>query len=462
MSRIWRLYVKTTLSRRRFLAKSTTAAAAAVSFTIVPSSVLGADAPSNKLNIAAIGVGGMGPGNIRGCQEEKIIALCDCDTVHWRMLKKFPKAKVYKDYRAMFDNEKGIDAVIVATPDHTHAVITMEAMQRGKHVYCQKPLTHTIYEARKIAEAAKKYKVVTQMGNQGHSSIQTRMLKEWLEDGAIGDVKEVYGWTDRPAGGDPWSDFAIKARSKDTPPIPRSMKWDLWLGPAAYRPYHPDYHPGKWRAWLDFGTGALGDMGCHILDPAFWALDLGAPESVQATSTHWQEEVGSETFPRASIVRFQFPARGKRPPVKLTWFDGRLLPPVPRGFEAGRRFPASGAFLVGDKGTIMHGSHGASGMRIVPEVQMREYAIRLPEEKYPRVGNGVRHEHDWLRACKGGRPCCAPFEYGAALTEMALLGLIALREKNQVLKWDSKNMRFTNNEKANALLHTDYRDGWKL
>jgi predicted dehydrogenase len=455
--------MKTNLSRRKFLKNSTTAATAAFAFHIVPSRVLGVDAPSNKLNIAGIGVGGMGGGNLRGCKDENIVALCDVDSEYAaHTFKRYPNAKVYEDYRVMFDKEKDIDAVIIATPDHTHAVITMEAMRRGKHVYCQKPLTHTVYEARKIAEAAKKYKVVTQMGNQGRSSQQTRMLKEWLEDGAIGDVKEVYGWTDRPVGGNPWSDFAVKARSKDTPPVPESLNWDLWLGPVAHRPYHPDYHPMKWRAWVDFGTGALGDMGCHILDPAFWALDLGAPESVQATSTHWQEEVSSETFPKASIVRFKFPARGKRPPVKLTWFDGRLLPPVPEVFEPGRKFPPSGALLVGEKGTIMHESHGASGLRIVPEVQMKEYATRLPKEKYPRVGKDVRHEHDWLRACKGGVPCCSPFEYGAALTEMVLLGMVAIREKNQLLKWDSKNLRFTNNEKANELLHIDYREGWKL
>jgi hypothetical protein len=286
------------------------------------------------------------------------------------------------------------------------------------------------------------------------------MLKEWLEDGAIGDVKEVFGWTDRPVGGNVWSDFAVKARSKDTPPIPNTLNWDLWLGPVAHRPYHPDYVPTKWRAWQDFGTGALGDMGCHILDPAFWALDLGAPESVQATSTHWQEEISSETYPRASIIRFQFPARGNRPPVKLTWSDGRLLPPIPEVFEPGKKLPASGAILVGDKACVMHGSHGASGLRIIPEVQMRAY--KTPKEKYPRVGKGVRHEHDWIIACKGGRPCCSPFEYGAALTEMALLGMIAIRQPNELLRWDTKALKFTNNDKANELVHINYRDGWKL
>lgn len=455
--------MKDKLSRRNFLKTSGAAAGAAFAFNIVPSKVLGADAPSNKLNIAAIGIGGMGMGNIRGCWDENIVALCDVDMGGHtkRAREKFPHLKVYQDFRVMFDKQdKDIDAVIVATPDHTHAVITMEALNRGKHVYCQKPLTHTVYESRKIAEAAKKAKVVTQMGNQGRSSDNTRKLKEWLEDGAIGDVREVYGWTNRPVGGNPWSDFAVKARPTETLPIPDTLNWDLWLGPVKFRPYHTDYVPTKWRAWQDFGTGPLGDMGCHILDPSFWALDLGAPESVQATTTHWEKDVMSETFPRASIVRFKFPARGKRPPVKLTWSDGRLLPPVPDFFEPGRQFTrsGSGALLIGEKGGIMHDSHGASGMRIIPEVQHREY--KKPAEKYPRVG--VRHEHDWIIACKGGRPCCSPFEYGAALTEMALLGMCAIRMPNTLLKWDTKALKFTNNEKANELLHIDYRDGWKL
>jgi predicted dehydrogenase len=460
--------METKLSRRKFMKNSTAAAAsAAFAFSVVPSKVLGADAPSNKLNIAAVGIGGMGMGNIRQCMGENIVALCDVDksgrTAKAR--EKCPKATMYEDYRVMFDKmDKDIDAVIVATPDHTHAVITMEAMRRGKHVFCQKPLTHTVYETRKIAEAAKKYKVVTQMGNQGRSSDQTRMLKEWLEDGAIGDVREIYGWTNRPVGGHPWSDFAVQARSKDTPPIPETLNWDLWLGPVAHRPYHPDYVPTKWRAWQDFGTGPLGDMGCHILDPSFWALDLGAPESIQATTSHWKPEVSSETFPRVSIVRFKFPARGKRPPVSLTWSDGRLLPPVPECFEPGRKFTksGSGALLIGEKGAIMHDSHGADGLQIIPEVQMQEYKTRLPKEKYPRIEKGVRHEQDWLKACKGERPCCSPFEYGAALTEMALLGMIAIRQPNELLKWDTKALKFTNNEKANELLHIDYRDGWKL
>ena len=243
--------------------------------------------------------------------------------------------------------------------------------------------------------------------------------------------------------------------------MPETLDWDLWLGPVPFRPYHPEYHPMKWRAWLDFGTGPLGDMGCHILDPAFWALELGPPKTVQATSTHFEPDVASETFPRASIVRYEFPARGTRPPVKLTWYDGRLLPPIPEELEPGRALPGSGALLIGSKGKILHGSHGADGVRLIPEARMKEYT-RPPKTLRRITGT---HEDDWIRACKegpGGTPPCSTFEYGGALTEMVLLGVLAIRLKDQRLEWDSPGLRFTNNEQANELLHIRYRDGWTL
>jgi predicted dehydrogenase len=447
------------VSRRRFAA---TSALAAVSAAIVPSRVLGAQAPSNRLNIAAVGVGGMGAANLKALESETIVALCDVDAAHAaKTFALYPQAKVYRDYREMLDREKDVDGVVIATPDHTHAVITMAAMKAGKHVFCQKPLTHTVWEARQITEAARRLGVVTQMGNQGHSYESMRVLKEWIDDGAIGDVTEVHAWTDRPVGGDPWSDFAQMARPKDTPPVPESLDWDLWLGPVPFRPYHPEYHPTKWRAWIDFGTGPLGDMGCHILDPAFWALELGAPKSVQATSTHYEPEVASETFPRASIVRYEFAARGARPPVKLTWYDGRLLPPIPEELEPGRELPGSGALIVGTKGKILHGSHGADGVRLIPEARMQAYD--RPPKTLPRVKG--THEDDWVRACKegpGGTPPSSPFEYGGALTEMVLLGMLAIRMKDRRLEWDGAALRFTNDERANALLHTPYREGWTL
>jgi predicted dehydrogenase len=447
------------ITRREF---ASTAALAAVSAAIAPRQAFAGQSPSGKLNIAAIGVGGMGASNLKACANENIVALCDVDSDYAaKTFALYPKATVYTDYRVMLEKQKDIDAVIIATPDHTHATITMACLQAGKHVYCQKPLTHTVAEARAIADAAKKYKVVTQMGNQGHSFESMRLLKEWLDAGAIGNVTEVHAWTDRPVGGDPWSDFAVRARPTDTPPVPATLDWDKWLGPAAFRPYSPEYLPMKWRAWLDFGTGPLGDMGCHILDPAFWALELGPPQTIEATSTHYEPNVASETYPRASIVRYTFPARGSKPPVTLTWYDGRLLPPIPPELEPGRTLPGSGALLVGDRGTILHGSHGADGVRLIPETRMQEY--KRPPKTLRRVTEG--HEGDWIRACKegpSGVPPCSPFEYGAALTQMVLLGVLAIRVKDQRLEWDRQSFRFTNNDQANSLLGIQYREGWTL
>jgi predicted dehydrogenase len=450
------------MSRRDFIGAAATAAA----FTIVPRSVLGGSgnvAPSDKLNIAAIGVGGMGASNINQCSTENIVALCDVDYKYAeRIYRQFENARKYKDYRVMLDKEdKNIDAVIIATPDHTHAVIAMECIRRGKHIYLQKPLAHSIHEVHALTKAAREAKIQTQMGNQGHSSDEIRMLYEWIQDGAIGPVREVYAWTDRPVGGNPWSDFPIMKRPKETPPVPESLDWDLWLGPAKYRPYHPIYHPTTWRGFWDFGTGPLGDMGCHILDPAFWTLKLGHPTSVEATTTHFDPEVAAETFPRASIIRYEFPARGEMPPVKLTWFDGRLLPPRPKDLEPERKLGIQGALLIGNKGTIMHGSHGASGVRIVPETKMRDYD--LPARTLERVPGGMKgHEQDWVRACKDGKPASSTFEYGGALTEMVLLGVLAMRFKDETLQWDPENMRITNNRQANELINMPYREGWTL
>ena len=449
---------------RRDVLRGTAGAVAA--FTIVPRHGLGGpgnQSPSDKLNLAAIGAGGMGAANINACRTENIVALCDVDDRHAAgTFNKFPKAKKYRDFRVMLDKEdKNIDAVIVATPDHTHAVVAMACIKRGKHIYCQKPLAHSIYEVRKLTEAAREHKVQTQRGNPGHSSEEIRMLCVWIADGAIGPVREVYTWSDRPVGGDPWSDFPIMARPKETPPVPKTLDWDLWLGPVQYRPYHPIYCPTTWRGWWDFGTGALGDMGCHIIDPAFWALKLGAPMRVEATTTHYQPEVASETYPRASIVCYEFPARGDMPPVKLTWYDGRLLPPRPRDLEPGRRLQGNGAIFIGDKGTIMHGSHGAGGVRIVPEEKMRAY--KRPEKTLPRVRRGsAGHEQDWVRACKDGKPASSTFDYGGPLTEAVLLGVLAMRLKNTPLEWDPVNMKVTNCDEADKYVKPAFREGWTL
>lgn len=423
--------------------------------------VPGKYSPNEKLGIAAVGVGGMGNANLKACATENIVALCDVDSAYaGKTFGEYPTAKRYTDFRRMLDAEaKNIDAVIVATPDHTHAIVAMAAIRLGKHVYCQKPLAHNVHEVRALVEAARQQGVQTQMGNQGHSSETIRQLCEWIADGAIGSVREVHAWSDRPVGGDPWSDFPIMARPEETPPVPESLDWDLWLGPAQHRPYHPIYHPLTWRGWFDFGTGALGDMGCHILDPAFWALKLGSPVSVQATTTHYEKGVSEETYPRAAIVRYEFPRRGDMPPVSLTWYDGRLKPPIPKDFDPRQRFDDNGAILIGEKGTIMHGSHGAGGLRLLPKSLRDQY--KEPSKTIPRVKDEA-HEQDWIRACKTGEPASSSFEYGGALTEMVLLGVLAMRVKDRRLEWDGAAMRFKNDEDANALVSPVYRKGWVL
>jgi predicted dehydrogenase len=308
------------LSRRDFIG----AAGAVAAFTIVPRRVLGGPGntpPSEKLNIAGIGVGGQGASDLQALESQNIVALCDVD---WRhadgTFKRYPNAKKYKDFREMLDKEdKNIDAVVVATPDHVHAPASMAAIKRGKHVYCEKPLTHSVYEARMIAEAAREHKVATQMGNQGQAGEETRLLREYIWDGAIGPVREAHVWTDRPLNGLDkvyWPQGVD--RPTDRPKAPDTLDWDLWLGPAPERPYNPAYLPFVWRGWWDFGTGALGDIGCHALDPVFRVLKLGHPTSVEAISTL----VNNETYPVASMVHYQFPARGDMPAVRLTWYDG--------------------------------------------------------------------------------------------------------------------------------------------
>jgi predicted dehydrogenase len=475
-----------TISRREFLGGG---AAAIAAFTIVPRHVLGGTnhtPPSEKLNVAGIGVGGMGKsnidqisrrevGNVEGKEVvsfagENIVALCDVDEDYAApTFKEYPNAKRYRDYRIMLEKQKDIDAVVIATPDHTHAVIAMAAMQMGKHVYCQKPMTYSVQEARMLTEAARKYKVATQMGNQGHSGDGVRLLCEWIQDGAIGPVQEVHAWTNRPV----WPQGID--RPKDTPPVPPTLDWDLWLGPAPYRPFHPIYLPFSWRGWWDFGTGALGDMACHILDPVFWSLKLKYPVSVEASvvatrsakeGDRWTEEVvNSETYPRASIVSYRFPARGDMPAVKVTWHDGGLLPEQPDGLEPGRRLQKlgsedSGSIFVGEKGTLVCGCYGESP-RLIPEERMKEY--QKPPETLPRIPNGSDgHEQDWVRACKTGEPACSNFDYSGPLTEMVVMGNLAIRFPGQRLDWDGDNMKCTNLPQANEYVRRKYRDGWSL
>jgi len=467
------------ITRRTFMGAT---ASSAFAFSIVPGKVLGKGAPSNKLNLAIIGAGGQGGYSLRNTTSENLVALADVDKVRAaNAFRSNPKARFFTDFRVMFDKmEKDIDAVMVCTPDHNHYIAAMAAMERGKHVYCEKPLAHSVYEARKMTEAARKYKVRTQMGNQGHSDEHIRLVCEWIWDGAIGDVREVHAWSNRPQGG--YAFPSSLPRPTDTPPVPDTLDWKLWLGPVRERPYHPIYAPIFWRGWLDFGTGALGDMGCHILDPAFWALKLGNPVSVIADTSYnpgmdfwdrvldgskrWKSEIGDditamkkETYPAASRVTWEFPARGEMPPVKLTWWDGGIFPPPHKDMPKG--FKGNGAILMGDKGVIRHGSHGAGGARIIPEEKMRAYMQRgLAAKTIKRVSG---HHQDWINACKGGDPASSNFGYGGPLTEMVLLGVIAMRNSGTKLLWNEENMAFTNKKStANELVKPQYHNGWTL
>jgi len=445
---------KKRISRRDFLGSAATAAA----FTIVPRYVLGGPRnipPSEKLNIAGIGVGGQGAGDLGNVSSQNIVALCDVDWRHAAgTFNRYSNARKYHDFRKMLDKEdKNIDAVVVATPDHIHAPASMAAIKRGKHVYCEKPLTHSVYEARKVAEAAREHNVATQMGNQGQATERPRLMCEYIWDGAIGPVREVHVWTDRPLRGLSavyWPQGV--ERPKETPLVPETLDWDLWLGPAPYRPYHPAYLPFKWRGWWDFGTGALGDIGCHALDPVFRALKLGHPTSVEAISTL----VNNETYPVASAVHYQFPARGDMPPVKLTWYDGGMRPPRPDELEDDRQIGTNGALFVGDKGKML-------GESLIPDARRKEYG--KPPKVLPRSPG---HHQEWIDACKGGKPAGSNFDHAGPLAEVVLLGNVALRPElrekmnRTKLLWDGPNLKITNVPEANKFLRREYREGWTL
>jgi predicted dehydrogenase len=448
------------ISRRRFIQT-----AAASTTLILPRHILGqrrGKSPSDKLNIAGVGIGGQGAHDLAQFEGHNIVALCDVDADYaGRTFERYPKARRHTDYRRMLEEQQDIDAVVIATPDHTHACIALAAMQAGKHVYCEKPLTHSVWEARRLTEAAREHKVATQMGNQGQASEQSRRLCEMIADDAIGPVREVHVWTDRPSNGlfkEYWPQGVD--RPTDSPPAPSTLEWDLWLGPAPARPYHPAYLPFRWRGWWDFGTGALGDIGCHSLDPVFRALKLGHPESVEASSTR----VSGETFPLASMVTYQFPARAAMPPVKLVWYDGGLRPPRPAELEAERQLGAGGHLFIGDDGKILsrRTQEGVSYF-LIPESRANEYGE--PPQTLPR---SIGHYNEWIEACKGGAAAGSNFDWAGPLTEVVLLGNVALRPELREeltakrLMWDGPNMRFTNSAVANRFLKRDYREGWAL
>ncbi len=446
---------ESSISRRDF---ATLAATAFSGITLVPRHVLGGRGfvpPSDKLNIAGIGAGGRAVDDLEGVSSENIVALADVDDKQAAdSYKKYAKAKRYKDFRKMIETEKGIDAVVIATPDHTHAVAAMTAIKAGKHVYCEKPLTRTIHEARALAEAARKAKVATQMGNQGMAFEGNRLIKEWIWGGAIGAVREVHVWSDRPTheGKLFWAQ-GIEPPT-DTPPVPPTLDWDLWLGPARYRPYHPAYVPFVWRGWWDFGSGGLGDMGVHNLAPVFTALKLTTPISVHSSSTL----VYKESLPLASMVHYEFGPRGDLPAVTVHWYDGGLLPARPPELEDNRELPKEdGLLFVGDKGTMLVLGWGGESPRLIPEKRMQEY--QRPPKTLPR---SIGHYQEWIKACKEGTPTESNFDFAAPLTEALLLGTISVRLGGVQLLWDSAAMQVTNVKEANNYLHYEYRKGWSL
>ena len=444
---------KTTVSRREFLG----GAAAAATFLVVPRHVLaqsGTTPPSEKLNIAGIGAGGMGGGDINAVSGgNNIVALCDVDLRRASTIKKFPDAKVYRDFRKMFDEmAKNIDAVVVGTPDHTHAVAAMAAITRGKHVYCEKPLAHSVGEVRALMKAAQEHKVVTQLGNQGHSFETCRLLCEWIWDGAIGSVHTVHCGCSAVNSG-----IDALPRLKQKHDVPAELEWDLWLGPAQERPYCPAYLPGSWRGWVPFGNGTIGDWVCHVVDPVFWALDLGAPKTVVAQAKDYDPKTQGDAYPKGDIITFEFPAKEKRGAVTLVWHSGTERIPRAPDLEPDRKPVDTGALVYGDKGTITYGSHGAGGVRIIPEAKMKAY--KLPEKTIPRA---KEHHEDWLRAIREGKKAGSDFSYGGPLTEIAMLGVIALKMLGRKLEWDAQAMKFTNCPEANQFVNPPYRKGWTL
>lgn len=508
------------VSRRHFFFGSLLAGAVPLAgFGSEPSlKALGYKSPNEKLNIASIGAGGKARSDIAGCAKtETIVALCDVDDKNAaKTFAKFPDVPKFKDYRVMLDKQGNtIDAVIVTIPDHMHATAAIHAMSLGKHVYVQKPLAHTVWECRELLKAAEKYKVATQMGNQGYSNEGTRQCAEMIWSGEIGNVTEVHAWTNRPV----WPQGPQPPLTQS--PVPATLDWDLWLGIAEERPYSEDYLPFLWRGFYDFGSGALGDMACHILGAPNMALRLGAPTSVECVS---QDGRSDTYFPAKSVVRFDFPARGSMPPVKIFWYDAKReeqpdLPNAPKDqilgdlpenrvgdaqgqvrpkehqivgevftdqFFSPKEMPkeedhppasqeanmtpherdvakwlsligkgTNGSLFIGDKGMITTGTYGEN-TRLIPVEKMRDY--EFPPEFLPRSPG---HYRDWIRACKGGVPACSNFSVSAPFTEWIALGAIATK-LNCRLEWDTENMKITNNSQANELLKPRIRKGWSI
>jgi predicted dehydrogenase len=466
-------------SRRRFLK---TAATAAVGFTIVPRHVLGRGfiPPSDRLNLAFIGVGGKAGAHIEATlKTERFVAFCDVDERRAAdVYKAYPDVPRFKDFRRMFDAmAKDIDAVFVTTPDHTHAVAALAAMELGKHVYVEKPLTHNIAEARRLLETARRTGVVTQMGNQGASMDCNAEVAEWVQGGVIGDVRRVHVWTNRPV----WPQGVPTPSAQEK--IPPELDWNLWLGPAPFRDYSDKYLPFRWRGWWDFGTGALGDMGCHLIDPAYRALKLTYPKAIEASATtmwagDFYEANYPDSCPPSSMVRMDFPARGVLPACELWWYDGGIRPMRPEELGPNEAFGSwdGGILFEGDKGKILCEMYGENA-RLLPAGKMKDF--KAPKKTEPRYTDS--HQKVWVKACKGEGKASSPFEYAVPLTEAILIGNLAVRcydikklkrgarpdgwapweyPGRVRLEWDAAQMRITNFDEANAFVGRIDRTGW--
>ena len=432
------------ISRRSFVHKSSVGAG----LLILPATSLRSYAANEKVDVAFIGVGGVARGNrtrmSKLSKDANITALCDVDSNNLaEALKKHGGAQGHADYRKMLVDQKNIDAVVVSTPDHTHFPASMLAMQHGKGVATEKPMAHTIWEARQMAIAAKKYKVATQMDQEHHAKEALRLQVEWIQAGSIGEVREVHIYTNRPV----WPQGMTRRPASLA--VPPTLDWDLWLGAAPYRDYHEGLHGFKWRGWWDFGTGALGDMGCHQFDPVKWALKLENPVSVVAEQTECTREAG----PTSAVITYEFPARGDLPPVTVKWYEGKATPPRPQMLEPERKVPKGGITYYGSKETIM-ASHPPS-TRIIPEARMK--AFQRPE---PFIERSPGHYKEWLNAIRGGKPASSDFaEYAASLTELVLLGNLAVRTGKKIV-WDAKNLKAKGCPEADQYIRREYRKGW--
>ena len=463
------------LNRRNFLKKSAIGAGL-VTLPTFAIGQAGKRSPNERLRIAMIGVGGKGRGvTIESVRDEEVVALCDVDWVRvdasrkgdrWdandfdAALAELEKKNVprYEDYRVMFE-EMGdeIDAVVISTPDHMHFPIALSALNLGIHVYCEKPLTHTVEEARVLTETAARKGLTTQMGNQGHSMDGTRQVKEWVQAGLIGPIREVHSWTDRPAVY--WPQGLSKPDHSEAIPVkPEGLRWDLWLGVAEDRPYDPAYAPFRWRAFLDFGCGALGDMACHIMDSAYWSMDLGFPTSVESAST----TLTGYSYPVSSIVTYEFPARGSMPALTYKWYDGDLRPPIPNFLKDNNPltgdYHSNGSMFVGDDAIILTDTYSRRA-RIFPHEKFRELRSDLPSPSLRRIEGS--HLAEFYSAIREKRPASSSFDYSGPFTEMVLLGTVA-QQTGRRLEFDAGKQKFVNDPEANKLMTKDYPDGWIL